>query len=260
MIRNQVPTSLAGDSKSRNRGFSLIELMVALLLGVFLIGAVVFTYLTSRSAASDAEQLSRMQENVRFAVEYLIRDLRNAGFADDLDSTVWAWSFVRGAFATIETDGNGRQTLVVRYLGRGHCTQAFNQFEVVQNAYSVDPVTRQLVCRGQHASAPTNEGDPVSFDDGGTVSLLPGVRAIQFNPICPAGVDQADCQCQHDASDESVSRSCIGMRVQLDLEGLRAGAEFDTRSIAFQAAFRNVVLERIKRDIHAAPPPAEPPT
>jgi len=63
----------------RFRGLSLIELMVALALGAFLILGLVQLFSASRSAFLASEGLSRVQETGRTAVEWLQRDLRMAG-------------------------------------------------------------------------------------------------------------------------------------------------------------------------------------
>lgn len=64
---------------SRVRGLSLIELMVALTLGAFLILGLVQLFSASRSAFLASEGLSRVQETGRTAVEWMQRDLRMAG-------------------------------------------------------------------------------------------------------------------------------------------------------------------------------------
>jgi type IV pilus assembly protein PilW len=63
----------------RNRGVSLIELMVALTLGTFLILGLVQLFSASRSAFLASEGLSRVQETGRTAIEWIARDLRMAG-------------------------------------------------------------------------------------------------------------------------------------------------------------------------------------
>lgn len=64
---------------SRVSGLSLIELMVALTLGAFLILGLVQLFSASRSAFLASEGLSRVQETGRTAVEWMQRDLRMAG-------------------------------------------------------------------------------------------------------------------------------------------------------------------------------------
>lgn len=61
-------------------GFSLVELLVALLLGVVLSGGMVAAFIGARQNASYEDQLARMQENGRFALRLLTRELVMAGF------------------------------------------------------------------------------------------------------------------------------------------------------------------------------------
>lgn len=62
------------------RGVSLIELMVALAIGLLVSLAAVQIFAASRTSYQMQEGLSRIQENGRFAAEYLQRRLRLAGF------------------------------------------------------------------------------------------------------------------------------------------------------------------------------------
>lgn len=63
----------------RNRGLSLIELMIALAIGTLLVLGLVEVFAASRAAYQMSEGLARVQENGRFAMDYLQRDLRMAG-------------------------------------------------------------------------------------------------------------------------------------------------------------------------------------
>src|SRR5690606_21928152 len=62
-------------------GLSLIELMIALAIGSLLILALVEVFAASRAAYMLATGLARTQENGRFAIDILQRDLRMAGHA-----------------------------------------------------------------------------------------------------------------------------------------------------------------------------------
>lgn len=64
---------------SREAGLSLIEVMVALAIGVFLLLGILEIFGATRAAFATAEGMSRVQENGRFAVDHLRRDLRMAG-------------------------------------------------------------------------------------------------------------------------------------------------------------------------------------
>lgn len=61
-------------------GFSLIELMVALGISLFLIAGIGYVYTGSKQTYRVQDQLSRLQENGRLALEYLARDVRMAGY------------------------------------------------------------------------------------------------------------------------------------------------------------------------------------
>lgn len=60
------------------RGFTLIELMVALAIGLLLTIGVVQIFSASRSTYQLDEGLARAQENGRFAIEFLAREARHA--------------------------------------------------------------------------------------------------------------------------------------------------------------------------------------
>ncbi|WP_394540602.1 PilW family protein [Lysobacter enzymogenes] len=60
-------------------GLSLIELMVALAIGAMLVLGLLQVFSASRAAYQLSEGLARVQENARFAVDYMQRDLRMVG-------------------------------------------------------------------------------------------------------------------------------------------------------------------------------------
>lgn len=62
------------------RGLSLVELLVATLLGLLLSAGMVSLYLESRRQYFHDEQLARLQENGRYALNLLSRELAMAGF------------------------------------------------------------------------------------------------------------------------------------------------------------------------------------
>ncbi|NBB93052.1 MAG: hypothetical protein GVY32_07790 [Gammaproteobacteria bacterium] len=62
-----------------SKGLSIIELMVALVLGLLVIGGVLQLFVGSKITYTSAEALARVQENGRFSIETLKRELRDAG-------------------------------------------------------------------------------------------------------------------------------------------------------------------------------------
>lgn len=64
---------------SPQHGLSLVELMVAIAIGAFLVLGLVQIFGSTKASFISAEALSRVQENGRFALEYLRRDARMVG-------------------------------------------------------------------------------------------------------------------------------------------------------------------------------------
>lgn len=64
---------------SRQGGFSLIELMVALLIGLLVVAAAGTIFISNRQTYAATETMGRMQENGRIAFELMARELREAG-------------------------------------------------------------------------------------------------------------------------------------------------------------------------------------
>jgi len=62
------------------RGLTIIELLVAVTLGLVLVGAVLFTYLGSRGAFRATKSTARVQEAGRFGLDAIARDVRQAGY------------------------------------------------------------------------------------------------------------------------------------------------------------------------------------
>ncbi len=59
---------------------TLIELLVAMVISLVLLGGLYVSFISSKTTYSMNEQLSRMQENGRFVTGYLGREIRGAGY------------------------------------------------------------------------------------------------------------------------------------------------------------------------------------
>jgi len=72
----------------RQSGFSLVELMVALVIGLFLTIGVIQLLVGSKQSYRFHDALSRLQENGRFALEAMTRDIRMASYRGCVSPTV----------------------------------------------------------------------------------------------------------------------------------------------------------------------------
>jgi len=68
-----------GAVRQREAGFSLIELMVAMVLGLLVAGAALAILQSNQTTYRSNEGLNRIQENARIAFELMSRDIRAAG-------------------------------------------------------------------------------------------------------------------------------------------------------------------------------------
>lgn len=63
------------------RGLSLVELMIGITIGLIVMGALTYIFVGSRGAYRANENLARVQEAGRFALDYIAQDLRMTSFA-----------------------------------------------------------------------------------------------------------------------------------------------------------------------------------
>lgn len=87
------PIRLDHPSSRHQRGLSLVELMVAIAISLILLAGVLQIFLSSKTSYRLLEATSRVQENGRFAIDFLNKDIRMAGFM----------GCYRGDIASIET-------------------------------------------------------------------------------------------------------------------------------------------------------------
>ncbi|MGX2033045.1 PilW family protein [Methylocaldum gracile] len=79
----------------RQSGVGLVELMVALVLGLFVTAGVTSMFVQNKGSYNQDERNARMQENARYALQLLARDLSMAGF----------WGGVVGSGSDIDSSG-----------------------------------------------------------------------------------------------------------------------------------------------------------
>ena len=110
-----------------SRGFTLVELLIALTIGLLLTLVVANLFIGSRRTYTTTDALSRMQENMRYAQEVLSRTVHIAGYRSS-PNTLSTGAF--GVFAppneaVVATDGGDAvgtapppsDTLTVRFQG-----------------------------------------------------------------------------------------------------------------------------------------------
>ena len=183
------PRPLSG---AKERAFSLIELLVAMAIGLLLTLLVANLFVGSRNTNTTTDELSRMQENIRFTYQLMTRSVRHAGYHSD-PSTDPALTFGGANLALTGTNGTGLlpDTLTVSFQGAGagdasvvDCLgRSFDQNVTVVNTFTI---------------APGANGSPALFctSTGGlptvTAEVVPDVENMQilYGEDTDAGLSQ----------------------------------------------------------------------
>jgi type IV pilus assembly protein PilW len=74
---------------NRIRGFTLVELLVAITIGAIILAGAVTLFVNNRDTYKTTNELSRLQETARYALGMMVKDIRMAGYfgcADRLDT------------------------------------------------------------------------------------------------------------------------------------------------------------------------------
>jgi type IV pilus assembly protein PilW len=67
-------------NKKKQSGLTLVEILIALLIGVVLLAGLMEIFNTTKQSYKLQDGLSRLQENGRFAMDFLAKDIRIAGY------------------------------------------------------------------------------------------------------------------------------------------------------------------------------------
>lgn len=109
--------------RRQESGFSLIELMVAMTLGLILTVIIGNVFVGAKESYRTSEDLGRLQENARFAVTHLGRIIRMASYVSNPANitATRAAIFPPAARALTGTEGGGTVSddITVRYQGSG---------------------------------------------------------------------------------------------------------------------------------------------
>lgn len=100
-LKTQLPLRALG--KHRQTGFSLIELMVSMAIGLVVLGALFFTYLSSLKGNTNAQAQAQVSEDSQIALNIISQQIRQAGFVSG-DVAGIDLTLGRGGFAFYACD------------------------------------------------------------------------------------------------------------------------------------------------------------
>jgi type IV pilus assembly protein PilW len=139
-------------SRLTTRGFTLVEVMIAIAIGLFLTTVIASLFINSRSAYSTTDEISRMQENMRFAYQILTRAVHLTGYRSSPNVQAARENGVIFVGPNVALEGtndnvNGSDTFTVRYQGSGppvgeivDCSgREIAALEIVTNRFYIRP-------------------------------------------------------------------------------------------------------------------------
>ena len=91
----------------QQKGFTLIELMVSIVIGLFLLAGVLTIYINSRASQRVVDEEVRMMDDARFALETMAYDLRHAGLFGQLNHELKDKVYDRDTFLTVTDQCGG---------------------------------------------------------------------------------------------------------------------------------------------------------
>lgn len=142
------------------QGFTLVELMSAMTIGMILLLVIGTVFTSSRQVFRVQEDNARIQESGRFALEVLGRSIKQAGHAE-IPFTGLKVGFT-GTAITGTGDPGEADTLTVQYDGAGDrdCGGGApaTGSDIIQNYFNLDAANRRLRCRGDTDPVPPAPG------------------------------------------------------------------------------------------------------
>ena len=98
------------------RGFTLIEILIALLIGVFLLAALLTIVQANRRVYGDQSQLAQLQDSERMAMTLMTDVIQMAGYYPNPTQNTVDSLTASGAFALGQPITNGRYRVVAQAL------------------------------------------------------------------------------------------------------------------------------------------------
>ncbi len=178
-----------GTKKSKERGFTLVELMVAMAVGGIVMAAVMTSFLSQHRSYLAQDNVVEMQQNARVSMDMLTRDIRSAGF--DPNNL--------GAGITIAAPNNLVFTREDDLPANGTETVAYSLFDAFtftvppSNDGLVDDLALQLTSAAGVSAGRQVVAENISQlefryldEDGNVTANLADIRAIQISILAVA--------------------------------------------------------------------------
>lgn len=182
------------------KGFTLVELMVAATLGLIILAGAISMFVSNKRIYTEQEEMSRLQENARFAMTMIIQDLRMAGYSgcsgapDQVNNNIngntdptdlFFYEPLEGSEAATNWEPSNSSEQVAAMLANtdGVTVRYFEPTDVHVMNPALTPASNQI-----HISAESGlqQGDAVAISDCGSLDAVV-ITAAPATSGCGAG-------------------------------------------------------------------------
>jgi type IV pilus assembly protein PilW len=165
---------------NKQRGFSIVELMIAGVLGLLLLAGVIQLFLGSNQNYTMQDELASMQEDGRFALMFLSDQIEMGGWTDPAVSQILpAVDFTNSADGANDSIALSYMR-VVDGVNNIDCNGAVVASGIITNQFSVN-ANNELVCTGL-------TGAGVAQPLIGGVESFQVLYGVETERVCPDGV------------------------------------------------------------------------
>jgi type IV pilus assembly protein PilW len=191
-----------------NRGVTLIELLVALGLGLFVLIGLSSVYVAVKQSFRFQETTGRLQEDGAFALDTIAKDLRMAGYAG-------CAGINKTTIAAVTTYSPG-SVISTSYANSLNAANPLSQISSATAEMTQQPLTSQNFIRGFDgipssmfaSSAPTNTSTDSLFFSGGSSNAM-SVSAFMASATSPLTLLSDPYNWRNDTTNTFIVSNCV---------------------------------------------------
>ena len=166
--------------KKTDQGFTLIELMVAMVIALVVMGAIFMTFKSQQDSYVIQDQVTRMQQNLRGAMYMMTRDIQMAGYYTNFDRF--------SCSADWDDDGDDESVRPLIYgcdnvTGAADIKDNTDVISIAKACHERDATTGNLVDSGSLGSGNSATGNTITL----STLDLDGVGGNDLNDSSPGG-------------------------------------------------------------------------
>jgi len=174
--------------KRTDQGFTLIELMVAMVISLIVMGAIFMTFKSQQDSYVIQDQVTRMQQNLRGAMYIMTRDIQMGGYFTNFDSGYCS--------ADWDDDGDNESIRPLIY-GCDNVGTMGDVIVIVKACSERDAATGSLIDSGTLASGNTATGTTINLssldlDGDGDSDLNDSSPGKNFGLLVKSDLGKAD--------------------------------------------------------------------